>query len=156
VLSCHCVNLCVMIPDDRDRCNRCIKLWMHQNTLLWGRLQTLSALQVAVVGGWYVLFSRQNFVWALLLSALGTFLSCCVYLLIRADLALRKKFREELDEHVAPGFFPKHEEIPGWLIVHLIGVTFCILNGIMAAVSALMIHCASSGCCLCRIISCGH
>src|SRR6266705_2475026 len=105
-----------MIRADIDRC---INLWIHQNTLLWGRLQTLSALQVAVIGGWYLLFSGHHFIWALLLSALGIFLSLCVYLLICADLALRDKFREELDERVAPGFFPKHSAIPGWLIIHL-------------------------------------
>jgi hypothetical protein len=92
--------------------DRCINLWTHQNTLLWGRLQTLSAIQVAVIGGWYFLFAGQHFIWAFLLSMLGTFLSYCVHSLIDRDLSLRKKFRDELDK-IVPEFFPKHDGICG-------------------------------------------
>ena len=31
--------------------DRLVNLYMHQNTLLWGRLQALTALQIPVLGG---------------------------------------------------------------------------------------------------------
>jgi hypothetical protein len=40
--------------DDKAKTiDRLVNLWVHQNTLLWSRMQTLTALQVAVLGGWY-------------------------------------------------------------------------------------------------------
>ncbi len=29
-----------------------LDIWLHQNTILWNRLVTISALQVPIIGGW--------------------------------------------------------------------------------------------------------
>jgi len=125
-----------MLPCDLDRC---IDLWKHQNKLLWGRLQTISAIQGAVLAGWYFLFTGEHFCWAFLLAILGTFLSCCVHTLICCDIDQRKKYRDEL-EKIAPGFLMKHDGVPGWKIIKLVSLTFCILNWTMVVVSLALLY----------------
>jgi hypothetical protein len=119
--------------------DRCLTLWMHQNTLLWGRLQTISVLQVAVISGWYFLFTEEHFLWASLLAGLGTHLSYWIFQLICCDLDLRKKYRDELD-NIAPGFLPNHNGIPGWKIIKKLGSTFCVLNWTMTVVSLVFLY----------------
>jgi hypothetical protein len=40
--------------------DRLLNLYSHQNTLLWSRLQTLTALQIPVLGGWYFFLSKAT------------------------------------------------------------------------------------------------
>jgi hypothetical protein len=108
---------------------------MHQNTLLWGRLQTISGVQVAVIGGWYFLLAGHHCVWAGLLAGLGTFLSYQIHELIKLDIAFRNKIRDEIDE-VVPKFFPAHSgKGHGSKIIQRLSAAFAIINWTMVVVS---------------------
>jgi len=117
--------------------DRCLNLWIHQNSLLWGRLQTIAAIQGAVLGGWYFLFTGEQFIWAFLLAALGTFLSERVHALIKCDLALRKIYKDKIENEIAPGFLPQHTGVPGYKIITTISFVFVAINVVITVLSLL-------------------
>ncbi len=105
--------------------DRRLNLWTHQNTLLWGRLQTISALQLAIFAGWYATFVKgsgfcTDFLGATI-AAIGLFLSVQLRRLILADIKFRNQQRDKIRElqkagipeaeHLFP--IPKLPEIDG-------------------------------------------
>lgn len=80
--------------------DRHLTLWTHQNNLLWGRLQTVSGLQLAVFAGWYATFVKGNgFVDDLigaLVTAVGLFLSLELRRLILIDIEFRDIQRDKI------------------------------------------------------------
>ncbi|HEY5813387.1 MAG TPA: hypothetical protein VIT23_12140 [Terrimicrobiaceae bacterium] len=89
--------------DDKAKTiDRLVNLWIHQNTLLWNRLQTLTALQVAVLGGWYYFyFSRHTFTstfLALLIALLGVLLSLLIRELTNCDASRRDSLRKRVQD----------------------------------------------------------
>ena len=105
---------------EKDICKMNIDLWMHQNTLMWTRLQTLWFVQfglLALAGYLSVphpaaqpntptpiealnLASLAKF--AALLSAITTF---GLWVMMRTDRLLRNTYRKKI-EQLDLGFFP--------------------------------------------------
>jgi hypothetical protein len=67
-------------------------LWMHQNQLVWSRLQAIGVLQVAVLAGWGALVSRSSIA-AFFVSLLGLALLLLIARAIQCDLAARRNVR---------------------------------------------------------------
>jgi hypothetical protein len=114
-------------PDDKLTAHL-LSLWMHQNTILWGRIQLISAIQAVVVGGWYTLFTADKFRYAALLTLLGTALSLAVFAVIDCDLDWRrdiKKRLENLDSRIFPQKIPA---VSGWFVIRSIAIGFFWLN----------------------------
>ncbi|HEY5813113.1 MAG TPA: hypothetical protein VIT23_10740 [Terrimicrobiaceae bacterium] len=104
--------------DKAKTIDRLLDLWIHQNTLLWNRLQTLAVLQVPVIGGWYFFyFSRNTFTTtslALLVALLGVFLSVLIRGLTSCDASRRDYLRKRiqgLDRIYGKEIFPDDESI---------------------------------------------
>jgi len=80
--------------------DRHLTLWTHQNNLLWGRLQTVSGLQLAVFAGWYATFVKgDGFVCDLIgamVALLGLWLSCQLKKLITKDIGFRNSQRDKI------------------------------------------------------------
>jgi hypothetical protein len=114
-----------------------LTLWTHQNTLLWGRLQSIGLIQAAVVAGWYSLFDGRKYHYAVLLTLLGAALSFAVYVVVDCDLKWRRDIKErlaKLDSRV----FPKDVGgIPGWIVIKGIALGFWYLNLILFAVTMI-------------------
>ena len=79
-----------------------VNLWVHQNNLLWSRLQTLTALQLPMLGGWYYFYFRgksdANTALALLVASLGVFLSLLIRELAGCDASRRRYLLEKVQE----------------------------------------------------------
>lgn len=71
--------------------------WLHQNNLVWSRLQTLSALQVAVIVGWGALIS-EHAERALAAAILGTALSWLIWRAIDCDLGARFEIDKKIQD----------------------------------------------------------
>jgi hypothetical protein len=78
-----------------------VKYWLEQSKFMWSRLQTISALEVAIVGGWYVLIDgkHSNFALPLLLS--GTVFMAMLGLLVKRDIQYMAAW-----QRLAAGSFP--------------------------------------------------
>jgi hypothetical protein len=110
-------------------------LWMHQNTLVWGRVQLISAIQVAVIGGWYTLFVADKYRYAGLISLLGVVLSFLVAATIECDLEWRRDIKKRLIA-LEPDIFPeKVDALPGWQVITNVASGFLWLNAILFAVT---------------------
>jgi hypothetical protein len=94
--------------------DRLINLLTHQNTLLWSRLQTLSALQVPVLGGWYFFFVwNPRFDLAAYVSLLGVVLSSLIWQLIHCDADRRDYLRKsvkDVEQPEAQLLFPENHK----------------------------------------------
>ena len=117
--------------------DRLLTLWAHQNTLLWGRLQSIGVIQAAVVASWYSLFSTDKLRYAALLSLLGAALAFAVYVIVDCDLKWRRDIKDrivELDSRI----FPKNVGgISGWIVISGISLGFFGLNLVMFAVTII-------------------
>ncbi len=111
-----------------------LTLWGQQNTLLWGRLQTVTALQVAIIGGWYGLFlgEKSNIFGALCLTLLGTWLAWRLRCLILCDLEWRFKLKERIEAFTAlkqAKLLPSSEgPVHGWKIIREIANGFVFID----------------------------
>jgi hypothetical protein len=95
--------------------DRLVNLYMHQNTLLWSRLQALTALQIPVLGGWYFFWSNQpQPQWlACAVAILGALLSLAILELTNCDASRRKYLRdsiEPIDKAEYYRLFPEHHD----------------------------------------------
>jgi hypothetical protein len=121
-------------PDDK-LVTQLLNLWMHQNTLLWGRVQLISAIQAGVVGGWFTLFSSDRYRYAALIALLGAILSLAVYAIIDCDLDWRRDIKKRLVE-ADPRIFPeKTGAISGYTVIISIAIGFFWLDVILFAVT---------------------
>jgi hypothetical protein len=66
-----------MTPDEA------VKFWLEESKLMWSRVQTVSALEAATVGGWYATKSDPNL--GLAIMGVGTFLMLLICLLMKRD-----------------------------------------------------------------------
>ena len=124
-------------PADDKLATHLRTLWIHQNTVLWGRLQSIGVLQVAVVAGWYALFSSDRFRYAALLCVLGVTLSFAVFALVDCDLEWRRDIKKRLVD-LDPRIFPaKVPSISGWFVIRGISLGFCGLNLLLLAVTVI-------------------
>ena len=65
-----------------------LDVWLHQNQLVWSRLQTIALLQVAVISGWWYSIGVQPLN-ALAVSGLGAVLTALIMWAIKCDLGAR-------------------------------------------------------------------
>jgi len=119
--------------------DRSLEAWRHQNELLWGRLQTIAAVQVAVIGGCYFLeFNEKNSTapfLAFLLATLGVYLSVQIQKLIKCDLDHRYHYAKLVKSHY-PNFFPTREgKKAGWKRIRQISKFFVHLNFSIALIT---------------------
>ena len=112
--------------------------WMHQNELLWGRLQTIAVIQAGVLAGWYYLTFSDNGIFApflaFCLTSLGFILSREVKELIECDLDHRRYHSDMLKE-LDKNLFLKREGTHGWKRIKFISGLFVWINGFLAVVS---------------------
>jgi hypothetical protein len=98
-------------PDKAETVNKLVDLYTHQNTLLWGRLQTLSVLQLPVAAGWYTFWKDCSFDRSLFVASVGVIFTCLIGNLVNCDSGRRNYLRDKLHER-APVLFPKYKK-PG-------------------------------------------
>jgi hypothetical protein len=129
-----------------------LSLWIHQNTILWGRLQTIGVIQVAVVAGWYSLFDGKRYAYAALATLLGAALSFAVYVLVDCDLEWRRDIKKRLVA-LEPDIFPKDVGgISGWVVIKAIAKGFWYLDILLFAITVLtfMTYSGWLRCCACQ------
>lgn len=122
--------------------DRFLNLWIHQNGLLWGRLQAISALQVAVLGGWYALFvggsgSVIKQILGTFIAVLGWYLSMGIRELINIDVRFRDQHRNKL-EMLAPRLIESNRG-QGTKRIQGISSVFVWISGIVSFASVMWI-----------------
>src|ERR1051325_10495392 len=101
-----------------------LTLWAHQNGILWGRLQNVGVIQVAVIAGWYTLHHSHRYRDAAFVALLGSALAGAVYLAVHCDLKWRLDIKTRL-ERIDDRIFPQNVGgVSGWKIITGIGVGF--------------------------------
>jgi hypothetical protein len=119
--------------------DRLIDFWIHQNTLLWSRLQTLAALQVPVLAGcYYFLWINDRSLFALLIAILGASLSVLILLLIKRDVSRRDDMQDAVwarDRKEAEIIFPVEKRFRGSTIMKLIVWIFLIIDVTLASLA---------------------
>src|SRR5262249_51916988 len=126
--------------------------WIHQNNLLWGRLQTITAIQGGVIAGWFALIFGENPhpTLGMALAALGVWLSWRVEQLIECDIKWRNSIRQRLQEVAKEKNeqdpLPQVHHVFGWQIIKEIAIGFVLLDvllfGIGIGLFYLIHHCS--------------
>jgi len=94
--------------DQEKTIDRLLNLWLHQNTLLWSRLQTIALLQVPVMTAWFWFSQREDLIgFAVAIATLGGFLSLLINELIDCDAEHRDSIREQVRK-MDSMVFPHH------------------------------------------------
>jgi hypothetical protein len=119
-----------------------VALWIHQNQVVWGRLQTIGVVQVAVIAGWYHTFTSrepERSGYSALISLLGFALSFATLLIVYCDLDRREELRERivaLDGAILPQGGPG---VGGYLVITRIAQGFFWLNAALLAWSLVSV-----------------
>lgn len=105
--------------------DRYITIWLHQNTLLWGRLQAIGVLQIAVISGSYSLLitshTTKSICFGFLLALLGASVSWQLDRIIRLDLHYRRAYRDrigKLEPNLFKGISPLGPQTQGQVLGH--------------------------------------
>ena len=69
--------------------------FLHQDNLMWNRLQTMGVIQIGTLSAAYGLKSNQVF--SICILALGVLLTLCVFFLLKRDEVVRMRLEEQLD-----------------------------------------------------------
>lgn len=130
---------CKLLSEDALLKSR-VDLWMHQNTLLWNRVITTSAVQSASLAGIYALASNGQRFWSVMLCITAFLLTMGIYRLVfldlRARLYYRRKLRVEFPGILAPGCpdgFPQGREVFFYILrgFLFVDVAVCVVANIM-------------------------
>jgi len=119
-----------------------VEMFTHQNELVWGRLQTISIVQVPVVGAWAWGFidPAKHHLYAFAVAILGWVLSCLTLLLIATDLRHRFHIRGRIQNIDQNFFAPESSSLCGWQILILVSCIFVLLDFALAT-AALAVSC---------------
>ena len=69
--------------------------FLHQDNLMWNRLQTMGVIQIGTLSAAYGL--KSNRVFSACILALGVILTLCVFFLLKRDEVVRMRLEEQLD-----------------------------------------------------------
>jgi hypothetical protein len=72
-------------------------LWMHQNNIMWARVQTLLFMQAGFLGVGYTLWTHKLWYISVLSLLLLISLTVSLYLIARRDRAKREKYAKVLE-----------------------------------------------------------
>jgi hypothetical protein len=133
------------LADKPKTIDRLVTLYMHQNTLLWTRLQTLAALQLPVLAGWYFFYQQSKFPLAACVALLGTILSALIWELFHCDADRRNYLRKkllEVDQIEGKIIFPDMRTwISGFRVMELIVGLFLAIDSILTLFTAVKVIC---------------
>lgn len=120
------------LGDKQKAIDRLLNLYIHQNNLLWSRLQALTALQIPVLGGWYFFWKNQPNWFAFGVAILGALLSLAILELTNCDGDRRddlKKRIEPIDKAEYDLLFPDFKRwIRGRRLMQIIVIAFCFID----------------------------
>jgi hypothetical protein len=78
-----------------------VKFWLEQSKLMWGRVQTISAVEAGALSAWYVLYDDKHPLLATGILVLDTLMLGFLALLMRRDAAYMSACEEQ-----CPNLFP--------------------------------------------------
>ena len=73
-----------------------LNLWIHQNQLVWNRLQTVGVIELATLSGGYSLIKYDSLYNAIMI--IGTFFVLLVFNLSIRDIKYREKINEKIKD----------------------------------------------------------
>ncbi|MBI1811645.1 MAG: hypothetical protein HY035_11565 [Nitrospirae bacterium] len=114
-----------------------IAFYLHQDRLMWSRVQTIVAVQGAVLGATYSLRKYDYFVWCGIL-ALGVMLTVLIFFVMKRDQQVRDEIAEQIGNSFPLIPPPKWPALRGRFAIFLIVV---ILVGTDIALAiGMLIH----------------
>ena len=137
----------IYLKEREKTTDRLLDQWIHQNKLLWIRSQTLTALQLPVLGGWYYFYFKPEpeFDFATYLAALGVVLSALIWNLFHCDADRRDYLRDkvkEMDPYGGSIIFPKTcPWLRGRTVMQLIVGLFFVIDLVLAALAGAKLIC---------------
>lgn len=106
-----------------------LELWMHQNNLLWNRLQLIAIVQAGVlVGFWHLAHEKNAPLQAIFLAALGWWLSVLTCCILERDIAYRERVRAVLKECLPESMRDSETGPRGHVYIKITAYTFALLD----------------------------
>lgn len=126
--------------NDTEYVRNLVALWTHQNTVVYGRLTTISAIQAAVFAGWYTASKATvpAHDYACAVGVAGTVLAWTAFKLVDCDLRWKMHFGDRLraaDSRLLP---PRDVgTLAGWKLMKGVFISFIVVDFILSGISLL-------------------
>src|SRR4051812_7442617 len=105
---------------DTELVRNLVSLWTSQNSLVWGRLSRITAMETAILAGWFALFKDGTYGQSAMCVVLGVVLATVTGYLIECDLKWKYDIGKRLrtaDDRILPNVEDVKDVVAGHVLM---------------------------------------